>query len=242
MKTLRILAAAYIAAHSLTAAAQAALVEIAFSGSTDNASGSVDYAPGGVFAGRLRLDATGIGDASASPTFGDFTLTPALFELNTPLGDILLSDPSFSAPVPFQSVTQRQNPQGVQTFRFGFRPDSADSGVFSGAIDGRSAVSLDLALQTDGAPSQPAFFTDPNLLLSGVDQLVAAMLVNSFVTVSFSAVSGTTLAISEARISFVDSPPVTEIPVPGALPLMLSGLAGLAWLRGRKECKSGAAL
>lgn len=225
--------------------ADAAIVEIAFSGSTDGASG-LTYPAGGTFDGRIVYDTDAVDD-SGSPSFGSFSVSPTLIELNTPLGSLSFApDPSRQA-ANIMTFTQQENLAGQQTSRLSFGSNEFDYDGFDGALAGYTPISFDLVLQTIPGPGGDVLFSDPNVLLSGAGSLISAALINSVIQVVFTndamnnyGVTGLAIGSASFNILGDGGPPAGEVPVPGAAALLLTGMGGFLAARRRRKNKADA--
>lgn len=226
--------AAVVSLGAIVAApAAAAVVEISFSGSTDGAGGGLTYPDGGIFSGRVVYDTDAVADESGSPSFGSFTVSPLLIELDTPLGGLSYAPDSSRQPANVMTFTQQENLAEQQTSRLSFGSNELDYDGFDGMLAGFTPISFDLVLQTGPNPGGDVLFSDPNTLLSGADSLITAMLINSVVQVVFTNdamdnIGTTTLAINSVAFDILNvTTPPSEVPLPGAAAFLLTGLGGL---------------
>lgn len=250
-KIVRSVAVAAIAALSANGAmpAAAAMVEITFSGSTDGAGGGLTYPDSGTFSGRVVYDTDGVADDSASPSFGSFIVSPLLIELDTPLGALSYAPDPSRRPANVMTFTQQENLAEQQTSRLSFGSNELDYDGFDGKLAGFTPISFDLVLQTNPNPGGDVLFSDPNVLLSGADNLITAMLINSVVQVVFTNdgrdnIGTTTLAINSVAFDILDmTTPPSDVPLPGAAVLLLTGLGGMFAARkgaGSRRSRGGA--
>ena len=219
--------------------AQAGEVEINFSGTTSPTSGGLSYPIDGMFSGRIVYETEGVTDASGAPTFGSFTVAPLLVELSTPLGDIAYQAGAGSVPANVMTFTQRENAAGQQTSRISFGANSLAFDGFTGALAGFTPISIDIALQTVSTPAGDMLFSDPNLLLSGADTLVEAMLINSSVQVVYTdggSTGNTGLVISNAAVTPAQAGDDTvAVPLPATALVLLALLLGRALRTARRD-------
>ena len=229
--------------------ASAALIEIAVSGDATNSSGDIDYAPGSRFSAAFVFDTSLSASPTGGPGVGLFSSSPGApggaglvsAVINTPLSPVSWSAEAASV-VSSAGLFSRQLefPSGAQSFttsvsRFAFAP--GDDG-FAGGIDNNfdSLLPFSITLEATTTQDGDAFFTDPKSLLSGATTRDLSSLVIGRIIVAFTNGDDTTFAFGEFGDTFsirvLDD--VTEIPIPGALALMMTGLAGLGLMRRRK--------
>jgi len=169
----------------------------------------------------------------ASPSFGSFEVSPLLIELNTPLGGLSYAPDPSRQPANVMTFTQQENLAEQQTSRLSFGSNELDYDGFDGMLAGFTPISFDLVLQTNPNPGGDVLFSDPNALLSGADSLLTAMLINSVAQVVFTNnardnIGTTTLAINSVAFDILDmTTPPSDVPLPGAAVLLLTGLGGL---------------
>ena len=246
-------AAAFAVAFCLLSTAHAALIEIAISGDATNSSGDIDYAPGSRFSATFVFDTSLAAAPTGGPGVGLFSSSPGApggaglisAVINTPLSPVSWSAEAASV-VSFAGLFSRQLefPSGAQSFttsvsRFAFAPDANG---FAGGIDNNfdSLLPFSFTLEATTTQDGDAFFTDPKSLLSGATTRDLSSLVIGRIIVAFTNGDDTTFGFGEFGDTFsirvLDD--VSEIPIPGAIPLLLSGLAGLGLMSRKKKART----
>ena len=227
--------------------ARAELIEISFAGSTDNAEGSIDYAPGGVFSGAFVFDtdlafpnSTGAGTGSfqevGDPLRGYSGLVSA--EVTTPLGTVYFDRALVGADDNLQIAAHQIEQFGIDPSIDGqeFGGGLEDLGYLSGLSDalfsdisGFEPTSLSLIALSRG--QNDTFFSDPASLLSDAQSLSLSEFFAAGIVISFLNGEDTELALGpddEFSIRVLgDGSGPSEVPLPGAFVFILSGLAGL---------------
>jgi len=240
---------AFAFAFCLLSAAHAALIEIAVSGDATHSSGDIDYAPGCRFSAAFVFDTALTASPTGGPGVGLFSSSPGApggaglvsAVVNTPFSPVSWAAEAASVVSPAGLFSrQLEFPSGAQSFtasvsRSAFAPDANG---FAGGIDnnGERLSPFSITLEATTAQGTDAFFTDPKSLLSGAATRDLSALVIGRIIVGFTNGDDTTLAFGEPgdvfSIRVLDD--VAEVPVPGALALMVTGLAGLGLMRRRK--------
>ena len=225
-----------------TQLAAASVITLSFSGNESDSLGPVDFPANGIFSGSISIDTT----ASRDPNSGFFTFLDAVtsIEVNTSLGSIfydpLAADPfylgqDFADQLNQIDITNAQTLTALGGIPFG-PPENLGQPTnlgFTGAIDGLTPFAYGFSFVSSG--SSDVFFTDPAVLLSGIESLSDDEFVGG--VIAFLTASGEIeLYFSDFDIEgFSSMPPPAEVPIPGALPLLLSGLAGIGVFHRRKR-------
>ena len=249
IKTLKIVAAGAAAAAALAASAHAVMVTVSpMSASWENVVGvgpvSVDNTNASAPSMRWGTPATGSGQSGY-----DFSLAGAPVTVDVPpnsgafsLGTFAhINQPIFAGTGVLASATLALNaaieiagiPQGVFSFDFDFLHNETPNGADPCADGGANGMGVndngcaDIVTVTTSSLSE-------NFIIDG--------LVYTINVLGFSTDGGATISsmfrTRESAINLAEiyaSVSVAEVPVPGALPLLLSGLAGFAAMRRRRK-------
>jgi len=143
----------------------------------------------------------------------------------------------FAAPPFGQSFTSVAGDLGL------FPGGPGASAAFGGELGG--AVPQFISLQAFSQEGDTdTFFTDPFFLLSGQPDLSLDDFLMATITIALIGGEDTELRIGQMdffSIALLDAGDPSEVPIPGALVLMLSGLAGLGFAGRRKRTRVKAA-
>lgn len=245
MYKLKISAPAVLLLSSLLSnPANAALVEIIVSGSTDGSDGSITYTPGSSFTVRAVYDSS-VPKNPANSTFGTDTGQSALvsFELTTEMGTITYLDSNRTL-AGFQPVAiQTQDASGRQRLSVNYLADNSrpvPGDGFSGTMSNLNPGSFTFFLAGDSGTGN--IFTDNiNQLFSGINTLPSdASLIGGGIIVAGLDENGigvnTGLYFNDFNeLSGYSINTISAVPVPAAAWLFASGLIGLIGIAKRKS-------
>lgn len=215
---------------------------LTINGTTDGSAGTLSYSPGSAFT-AIAVFEDGFVDTSPSDDVGAFfdfsTLTNALqsFELSTELGTVRYEPPAVGTSNVLSVVNQ------IQT------PDQQTVSVAGGAVGWSgnlgSLLPNGLTLTLSASGPDDYLFNDPNSLFSGAgtlstvpDRFVGAITVTEFGLASLFDQTGFFFGIDDISIvsgSADPIDPISAVPVPASLPLLLAGFGAFGMLARRKE-------
>lgn len=240
---------------ALSAPLHAATVTLNISGTTDGSDGTISYTPGSTFTATAVFD-DAFADTNVDANTGFFfdfgAATTALvsFELTTELGSISYDPSAVSAPLGTFLAPQvsQSSPSNLQRFNLVSGGDPLGE-AYSGAIGSLAPNFLGLTIAAQGPDNN--LFDDPNSLFSGfedgfaTDPIVFGGQINVAQFGSIADFDETTLFFGAAEFSITsgagvpptDGPtdPVSPVPLPAGLPLLIAGLGAFGMLARRKE-------
>ncbi|MBY8975154.1 hypothetical protein KHP62_05005 [Rhodobacteraceae bacterium NNCM2] len=221
----------------------AATVTLTVNGSTNESDGSLIYTPGSAFTAVAVFD-DAFADGNADPNTGFFfdlgTATTALtsFELTTEFGTVRYVPANVTGTVIAPQVGQIASPN-QQTFNVTSHIGGGVVGNgWSGAMGALLPDSFTFTISASGLGDY--LFTDPNTLLSGA----AGGLDSDFdlyagaITLADSRFLETTdlfFGAGDVTITSSATPPVSTVPLPASLPMLVFGLFGLGCAAMRKS-------
>lgn len=233
--------AAVLAASALSVLpAQAALVEISFAGDATDSGGDIDYLPGETFSGSMIFE-TAVADSAADPNIGRFLFSLVSGEVITSRGGVAFDSSAVTNTAGYINFADQTQGAASQLFVGTASQFLVEPTGFSGSIDGLTPYLFDLRLVSQGTGD--TFFTDVNALLSGLGSLSLDDFFAGSIAVSFTNGQDTQLAFGPENFSIrlLDAMPPSEVPIPGAVVLMASGLAGLGFAGRRKQAVTSTA-
>jgi hypothetical protein len=151
------------------------------------------------------------------------------FSINAPDGSYSIDLTGFSNGAPFGGVQQTITTVSGATYQLSFSLGIQNiPGTFSINAAAGSTQST-IGLTPSGNTGAVQFFTEGfGFVADGTSTLLTLLGVSSGGVQEY-------IGLDSVDVEFVHGPDVAAVPIPGALPLFASGLAGLGWLARRRR-------